>query len=312
MRIVFLGTPAFAVPSLKVLIEHPYEICGVFTQPDRPSGRGQKLHPSPVKILAHAHGIPVFQPETIQKEENRTIIEEICPDLIVVTAYGQILPGWLIRSARVMAINVHASLLPKYRGAAPIPRAILNGDPITGITTMIIKEKLDSGAILLQKDVPISPLTTTGELSALLSEIGADLLVQTLDGLQKNTIKPIEQDESRVTWAPRITKDMAGVSWEKTALDIHNQIRAMNPWPIAAVIFRNERLNLWRSNPVEGNTDLSAPPGTLLRLSQNGFIVQCGKGTILEIVEVQRPAKNRVSGRQFVSGAHLQPGDLIA
>jgi methionyl-tRNA formyltransferase len=312
MRVIFLGTPAFAVPSLQALLDHSYEICGVFTQPDRPSGRGQKLQPTPIKALAQAHGIPVFQPDKIRKEENRLIVEAIHPDFVVVTAYGQILPVWLLKAARIMAINVHASLLPKYRGAAPIPWTILNGDALTGITTMVVQETLDSGAILLQKEVPIPLTMTAGELSEVLSEVGADLLIQTLHGLQKNAIQPIDQDESRISWAPRITKDMAAVSWEKRASDIHNQIRAMNPWPVAFAVFRNERLHLLRSMPVDCAASSLAPPGALLEVSQNGCRIQCGEGTILEILEVQRPAKSKVNGREFASGARLQIGDLIA
>jgi methionyl-tRNA formyltransferase len=312
MRILFLGTPSFAVPSLQILLDHSYEICAVFTQPDRPSGRGQKLQPGPVKALAQAHGIPVFQPDRIRNEENRSIIEAIRPDFVVVTAYGQILPAWLLKAARVMAINVHASLLPQYRGAAPIPWSILNGDAATGITTMVVQETLDSGAILLQQEIPIPLAMTAGELSEVLSEAGAELLIQTLDGLQENAINPVDQDESKISWAPRITKDMAAISWEKCALDIHNQIRAMNPWPVALTVFRNERLHLLRSMPVNLPASAPAPPGALLGLSQRGFQVQCGEGTVLEILEVQRPAKGRINGREFASGARLRVGDIIA
>jgi methionyl-tRNA formyltransferase len=312
MRIIFLGTPTFAVPSLRALLDHSYEICGVFTQPDRPSGRGQKLQPSPVKALALAYGIPVYQPDKIRNEENQRLVEAIRPDFVVVAAYGQILPVWLLKAARILPINVHASLLPQYRGAAPIPWSILNGDAVTGITTMVVQETLDSGAILMQKEVPITPIMTAGELSEILSEVGAALIIQTLDGLQKNAINPADQDESKISWAPRITKDMAAISWEKRALAIHNQIRAMNPWPIALTVFRNERLHLLRSMPMDPCTSSSATPGTLLGLSPRGFQVQCGEGTVLEILEVQRPAKGRVNGREFASGARLRVGDLIA
>jgi methionyl-tRNA formyltransferase len=312
MRVIFLGTPAFAVPSLKALLDHSYEICAVFTQPDRPSQRGQKLLPSPVKTLAQAHGIAVYQPDKIRNEENREIVEAIHPDFVVVTAYGQILPGWLLKAARIMAVNVHASLLPKYRGAAPIARTILNGDALTGITTMVVQETLDSGAILLQKEIPIPLTMTAGELTEILSHAGADLLVRTLQGLQKNAIQPIDQDESMISWAPRITKDMAAVSWEKRALDIHNQIRAMNPWPVAFAIFRNERLHLLRSMTTDCPASPAAPPGTIVGVSQNGCQVQCGEGTVLEILEVQRPAKGRVNGREFANGSRLRIGDIIA
>jgi methionyl-tRNA formyltransferase len=211
-----------------------------------------------------------------------------------------------------MAVNVHASLLPKYRGAAPIARTILNGDALTGITTMVVQETLDSGAILLQKEIPIPLTMTAGELTEILSHAGADLLVRTLQGLQKNAIQPIDQDESMISWAPRITKDMAAVSWEKRALDIHNQIRAMNPWPVAFAIFRNERLHLLRSMTTDCPASPAAPPGTIVGVSQNGCQVQCGEGTVLEILEVQRPAKGRVNGREFANGSRLRIGDIIA
>jgi methionyl-tRNA formyltransferase len=313
MRVIFLGTPTFAVPSLRMLLDNSsYEVCGVFTQPDRPSGRGQKLQPSPVKVLAQTRGIPVFQPDKIRAEENRSIIEELHPDFMAVTAYGQILPGWLLKAARITAVNVHASLLPQYRGAAPIPWAILNGDDVTGVTTMVVQETLDSGAILLQKEVPISPAMTAGELGDVLSEVGGSLLIETLDGLRNNAIKPIDQDESRISWAPRITKDMAAVSWEKRALAIHNRIRAMNPWPNAFTVFRNERLHLWRSLPRDMPAGSAALPGTFLGLSQKGLYVQCGEETVLEILEVQRAAKGRVNGREFANGVHLRIGELIS
>jgi methionyl-tRNA formyltransferase len=311
MRVVFLGTPTFAVPSLRMLLEHSCEICGVFTQPDRPSGRGQKLQPGPVKVLARERGIPVFQPEKIRNEENRSILEKLQPDFVVAVAYGQIIPGWLLQSARRAPINVHASLLPRYRGAAPIPWAILNGDTVTGITTMLMHETLDSGPILLQQEVPIPLAKTSGELSTELSVIGANLLIRTLDGLQNNTIIPTAQDESRISWAPRITKEMAPISWEKRALDIHNRIRAMNPWPVAYTAFRDERLRILRSLPASGIFVSSAVPGTFLGLSHDGICVQCGEGTVLDLLEVQKPAKGRASGRDFASGARLHVGELI-
>ena len=311
MRVVFLGTPTFAVPAFRMLLDHSYEICGVFTQPDRPSGRGQKLQPSPIKALAQAHGIPVFQPDKIRKEENRAILEGLRPDFVVVTAYGQILPEWLLQSPRLAPVNIHASLLPRYRGAAPIPWAILNGETVTGVTTMVILEKLDSGPMLLQQEVPIPLSKTAGELAADLSVIGANLLIPTLDGLRNNTMKPRLQDESQVSWAPRITKEMARISWGKCALDIHNQIRAMNPWPVTHTVFREEHLHVWRSLPADQSDSSQKMPGTFLGFSQNGIRVQCGEGTVLELLELQMPAKSRVSGREFASGARLHAGELL-
>ncbi len=311
MRVVFLGTPTFAVPAFRILLDRSYEICGVFTQPDRPSGRGQKLQPSPIKILAQENGIPVFQPEKIRKEENRSILERLHPDFIVVVAYGQILPGWLLLAARLAPINIHASLLPRYRGAAPIPWAIFKGESVTGVTTMVMQETLDSGPILLQQEVIVDATITAGELASKLSVVGANLLIQTLDGLQRHAINPIVQDENQASWAPRITKEMALISWEKCARDIHNQIRAMNPWPVAYTAFRDVRLHVWRSLPVDQIADSGAIPGTFLGLSQDGIRVQCGEGTVLDLLEVQMPAKSRVSGRQFASGARLHASDLV-
>jgi len=308
-RVVFLGTPEFAVPALQKLFDYSYDICGVFTQPDRPSGRGQKLQPSPVKMFSQAHGIPVYQPEKIRLEENRPAFDGLRPDFIVVAAYGQILPGWLLRSARFAPINIHASLLPYYRGAAPIAWSIINGDAITGVTTMIMHEKLDSGPMLMQQEVPVSLTVTAGELSTDLSEIGADLLIRTLDAYE--SLKPIVQDESKVTWAPRITKEMARISWEKPALELHNRIRGMNPWPVAYCDFRGGRLQIWRSIPEAESLSSAGIPGTFLGISQDAVRVQCGQGTVLNLKEVQMPAKSRVTGLEFASGARLHVGEFI-
>jgi methionyl-tRNA formyltransferase len=311
MRVVFLGTPQFAVPAFRILLENSYEICGVFAQPDKPSGRGQRMQTGPVKALAQERGIPVFQPVRIRNEENRQILEGLQPDFIVVAAYGQILPAWMLRAARIAPVNIHASMLPRYRGAAPVAWPIIHGDPATGVTTMLMHEALDAGAILLQQEVPISLHTTTGELTAELSEIGAKLLIRTLDGLQKETVRPIPQDEKGVSWAPRITKEMAEISWHKRALDIHNQIRGMNPWPVASAGFRNAHLRIWRSLPARGSTASGMAPGTFLGPSRAGIYLQCGEGTVLEILEVQLPAKGKVTGREFANGARLSPGEMI-
>jgi len=311
MRIVFLGTPTFAVPAFQILLKHSYEICAVFTQPDRPSGRGQKPQSGPIKLLALEHGIPVFQPARIRNEENREIFESLRPDFIVVAAYGQILPGWLLETARIAPVNVHASLLPRYRGAAPIAWAVLNGDSVTGVTIMLMAEGLDSGAICLQQEIPIPPNQTAGELAFEVAEIGAHLLIRALDGLEKGSIHPIPQDESRACWAPRIVKEQALIAWTRTASAIHNQVRGLNPWPIAQTGFREERVRIWRSLPACRQTVLSDPCGTFLGTSIDGIYIQCGDGTVLEILEVQMPGKSRVSGRAFANGARLNPGELI-
>jgi len=311
MRVVFLGTPEFAVPALQMLLENHYEVCCVITQPDRPSGRGQKSKPSPVKLFAQCHGIPIFQPEKIRAEENRRFLTGLRPDFLVTVAYGQILPGWLLETARIAPVNVHASLLPRYRGAAPISWAIMNGDEITGVTTMWMEESLDAGPILLQQELPIHPEKTAGELAEDLAHIGADLLVRTLEGLGEGTIVPIQQDEKQATWAPPITKEIAKICWSRPAMAIHNLIRAMNPWPGAYTVFRGERLQIWRSSLVKDEVAYNDDPGTLVDISREGIMVQCGDQTVLEVVEVQQPGRRKISGREFANGMRLQPGNLI-
>lgn len=314
MRIVFLGTPAFAVPALKRLTEdshHGYEVEAVFTQPDRPSGRGQKLHPSPVKAAASERGIPLFQPEKIRADENRALFDRLRPDFIVVVAYGQILPGWLLQSARIASVNIHASILPAYRGAAPISWAVINGETETGVTTMLMAEKLDAGPILLQEKTPIPLEMSAGELSERLAEIGAELLVPTLEGLRMGTIAPATQDEAVVSWAPRIAKDMARIMWDKPAAQIHNQVRGMNPWPGAYAGFRGQRIHLWRTLPAIESIAKPSLPGTLLGATRDGIRVQCGEGTALDVLEIQRPGKPAVSGREFANGARLGAGEML-
>jgi methionyl-tRNA formyltransferase len=308
MRVIFLGTPEFAVPSLKALLESGYDIAAVFTQPDRPSGRGQALRPSPVKVFSTNNDIPVHQPVKIRLEENRPIFERLEPDFVVVVAYGQILPGWLLQSARIAPVNAHGSLLPKYRGAAPLAWSVLNGDSVTGVTTMWMAEQLDAGPILLKREFPLPSTMSTGELTACLAEIGAELLVQTLGALEHKTMTPVPQDEAQVTWAPRITKEMSRVSWARPAREIHNQIRGLNPWPGAVAEFRGQQLRLWRGRPLESGVSVRSNPGVLLDISESGLIVQCGESTALEVLEVQMPGKNRVSARSFVNGARLSPG----
>ena len=310
MRVVFIGTPEFAVPPLQALLDQSYDICAVFTQPDRPSGRGHRLQASPVKILAQSRNIPVFQPEKIRSEENRSIFTSLEPDFIVVAAYGQILPGWLLKAARLAAVNIHGSLLPKYRGAAPIPWSIMNGDNFTGITTMLMQEKLDAGPILMQKTLPIPLTVTSGELADELSQAGSQLLIETLDGIRMNAIKPVIQDENLVTWAPRISKESARLSWDKKALPLHNQIRAMNPWPGAYTEFQGQRLLVWRSLPESGGEDKGIQ-GTFLGVADQCLRVQCAEGTILDLLELQAPAKKRVTGREFASGMRLRRGDRL-
>src|SRR5262245_969884 len=313
MRVVFMGTPEFAIPSLRALVQSSYEVSAVITQPDRPAGRGHRSQPPPVKIFARDCGIRVYQPAKIRAEENRTIIRESGPDFLVVVAYGQILPGWLLQSPAIAPVNVHGSLLPRYRGAAPAAWAIMNGDPVTGVTTMLIEERMDTGPILLKKDVPIPPTMTRGELEQVLSEIGAELLIPTLDGLTSHSLQPIPQDDSQASMAPKITREMARVCWNDDAVKVHNFIRALNPWPLARSEFRGESLHIVRALPYSGDASpVQTVPGAILGVTRGGIRVQCGSSTVLELLEVQLAGRKRISGRDFASGTRLRPGELLA
>ena len=307
MRVLYLGTPEYAAVSLRALLDDGYDVCGVFTQPDRPSGRGQRLQASPVKALAVSRGVQVFQPEKLRAEENRAIVENLDPDVIVTAAYGQLVPAWMLRLSRLFPVNVHASLLPRWRGAAPVERAILGGDAASGVTTMVMEESLDAGDILLREEVTISIETTAGELTETLAGVGARLLLQTLERLQSGDITPAPQDETLVTWALKITEAETIVSWERQAIEIHNRIRALNPRPGAVIDFRGEKISIWRSLPSEGERNV--PPGTLLGVAGNSLRVACGDASAIDISEIQRPGKKRTNGREFAAGARLKPGE---
>jgi len=311
MRVVFLGTPEIAVPPLELLLDHSHDVQAVFTQPDRPSGRGYRMQPSPVKVYAEKKGIPVFQPEKIRQQDNRKIIEDLRPDFIVVAAYGQILPSWFLRAVCCVPLNIHFSLLPKYRGAAPIVHAILNGDSHTGVTIMVMEEELDSGPVLMQKKVPISMTATRGDLENELSIVGARLLMETIGKYTSGSISPVPQDDGLASWAPAVSRENAQIAWNKSANAIHNLIRAMNPWPGAYTFFRDDRVRIWSSMPGKRESVRTEDPGTFLGVSERGLQVLCGEGSVLEITEIQKPSRKRVNGREFASGAQLTANEIL-
>ena len=310
MRLVFCGTPEFAVPSLKHLLEQSdLEIAAVFTQPDRPRGRGHEVALSPVKQMAVAAGIPVHQPEKIRAPESREIIQKIAPDAVVIIAYGQIIPAALLGIPRLGWINLHASLLPKYRGAAPIHWAIAKGETVTGVTAMRIDAGMDTGEILLQRELAIGPNETSPELAARLSELGAPLMVETLRGLAAGSISPRPQDNSLATYAPILKKEDGRIDWNSSAQQIFDRMRAFTPWPGAYTEFRSQTCHL-RGEPVSKPDEAQATdlPGTLF-LRDAELFVHCGHTTRLHVSSVKMEGRKQISGAEFVRGARLQPGE---
>jgi len=318
LRIVFCGTPAFAVPSLQRLIAQPdFEIAEVVSQPDRPRGRGQEVTASPVKEAAVAAGIPVYQPEKIKSDEAYEHFKRLAPDAVVIIAYGQIISQRLIDIPPLGWINLHASLLPKYRGAAPINWAIINGETRTGITTMQIDAGLDTGPMLLKYETEIGANETAPELTARLAELGAPLIAETLRGLERGAITAIPQDDSQATLARPLKKNDGLIKWKLAAEHTYQQIRGLQPWPGAFTSFRGKNCHIWgkparqavagaRLKPAPTNE--SAAPGTIIALSGQ-ILAACGEGTALHLEFVQLEGRKRVTAQEFVNGARLEPGE---
>lgn len=329
MRLVFMGTPDFAVPSLRALVEGGHEVVGVFTQPDRPAGRGKYLKPSPVKVAAEELGLVVFQPEKIKTPEGIHQLRALGPDSIIVVAYGQILSREILQIPSKGCVNVHASLLPSYRGAAPIHWAVMRGEPLTGVTTMLMDEGLDTGGMLLKREVLISDDATTGELHDQLAALGGELLITTLYELEKGSLNPIPQT-GKSNYAPLLKREHERLDWSRRAIELHHQIRGLNPWPGAFTTFRGENLKVWKSTPLlqmekyletEGRKFESrvsnleprvkaAAPGQILQVLEDGLVVQTGDG-VLRILEVQPAGKRAMSARDFFNGRHGQVGEKL-
>jgi len=314
-RLLFLGTPEFAVPSLEALVaSSEFQVEAVITQPDRPAGRGQRLTPPPVKAFAQAHDIPVLQTERLRRDTRAyELLQSAQPELIVVVAFGQILPRDFFGYPECGTINVHASLLPRYRGAAPIVHAILNGDRETGTTIMLIDEGMDTGGMLSSRAVQIGEDMTAGEVEAILAKDGASLLLQTLPSYLEGRIAPQPQDHSMATYAPRLEKQAGRLDWTRPCNCLHNQIRAFNPWPVAFTTFRGETVKIWRSLVRELNPTLGpvavAVPGAIHEITAEGFWVQCGDSAPLLVTELQMPGRNRVNGRDFANGLKIHVGE---
>jgi len=318
MKLIFMGTPEIAVPALERLIADGHKIVAVFTQPDRPSGRGSKLTPPPVKTAAQRHSLSIYQPIKIKTEEIRQLFESFQADVGVVVAYGRILPPYLLSAPRYGCINVHFSLLPKYRGAAPVNWAIANGETVTGVTTMQMDEGLDTGDILLQRSIEIGPDETAPELAERLASLGAEVISETVSKLSRAELAPIKQDDSQATLAPMLKREDGLIQWTMTAQQISNRVRGFQPWPGVWTIFNGARLIIWRAHPVgaasislDGAPSSQAAPGRVVELQKDKIIVACGQGTRLSLEELQLEGKRRLPARDFLNGVRLKPGERL-
>lgn len=307
LRVVFMGTPDFAVPSLQALLEAGYEVIGVFTQPDRPKGRGGKVQMSPVKEGALKHGIPVFQPLKI-RVDGLEPLRELAPDLCVTAAFGQILSQEVLDVPGLGTVNVHASLLPRHRGAAPVQWAVLQGDSLTGVTTMLTDRGIDTGDMLLKAELPIGEEDTAGSLLDKLSHTGAGLLIETLRRLEAGTCPREKQDEAQSTYDPMLKKEMGLIDFTEVSLRCVNRVRAMNPWPCAYAPLAEGVLRVWRARAAEG----CGKAGTVLRADKkDGLVVATGDGA-MELCEIQAPNAKRMDARAFLLGHPITPGKLLS
>lgn len=311
MNIVFMGTPDFAVPCLDDLIKSGENVMAVFTQPDKPKGRGYKLTPPPVKELALQHDIPVYQPVSLKKGEDAEAavgtLRELSPDLIIVVAYGKILPKVILDIPKY-CINVHASLLPKYRGAGPIQWSVLKGEKVTGVTTMLMEEGLDTGDMLLSESTPIGENETASELHDRLSELGAKVLLKTLEAVKSNTLTQTKQDDSLSCYAPMLTKDMCPIDFSKPAQEVHNHIRGFSAFPCAVTTLDGKRLKVYRSELVQGNYK-DTECGKIVNAKD--FTVVCGDGNCVRFNEIQAEGGKRMSTADYLRGKPIEEGTIL-
>ena len=302
MKIVFMGTPDFAVPCLEALIKSGYDVCGVFTQPDKPKGRGYALAPPPVKVTALENDIPVYQPTTLKDGEALTILNELSPDCIVVVAYGKILPKDILDLPRYGCINVHASLLPKYRGAAPIQWSVINGETETGVTTMYMDVGLDTGDMIMKKSCEIGENETAGQLHDKLSSLGAQLIVDTVKALENGSATREKQDDSQSCYSPMLDKSLCRIDWNQSAQQVHNKVRGLSPWPVAVASINGKKVKIHQTVKCAD----SGTPGEIISLSP--LTVACGCGSVI-INELQLEGKKRMDSGSFLNGHKLSIGD---
>lgn len=303
-KIIFMGTPAFSVPILKALTNSEYDVIAVVTQPDRPVGRKKLLTPSPVKAAALELGLPVFQPEKISGSPEMDALIALEPDLIVTAAFGQFLPQKLLSVPKYGAVNVHASLLPKYRGGAPVHYALIKGEKETGVSIMYMEKKMDAGDILAQRSLEITENDDVGTLFDRLSVLGKELLMETLPKLLAGEITPLKQNEDEVTYSPNIKREEEMIDWNKTAQEVDYQVRGMRPWPVAYTLLEGKRLKLWDVRPTDEKT--TAIPGTIIKMDKKAIYVACGEQTVAKLNEVQPAGKSKMSVMAFLSGVGSQ------
>ena len=299
-RVIFMGTPDFAVPCLARLVEIS-DVVAVVTQPDRPKGRGQKLLPPPVKVFAQEHGIAVYQPVRVKAPDFVDVLRGLAPDLIVVVAFGRILSKEILSLPPLGCINVHASLLPRYRGAAPMQWAIVRGEKETGVTTMFMDEGLDTGDMLMRETLPITQAMTAAELHDAMMKLGADVLERTIFSLSEGTLKRTPQDDALSTYAPLLDKEVGRIDWKKSAQEIHDLVRGLNSWPGAYTMLTGQKFKIWRTRLAEG----TAKPGEIVSVTKQGLLVGTGEG-MLEILELQAPSKKKMAAGDYVRGHGLQ------
>lgn len=307
-RVIFFGTPEFAVPSLNALIEAGEDVVSVVTQPDRPKGRGRVISPSPIKELALKHGIPVLHPERIRDKVFIQGLKDLTPDIIIVVAYGRILPKEILEIPPLGCINLHASLLPRYRGAAPVNWAIIKGENETGVTTILMDVGMDTGPILLSERVIIGDEETAGELAGRLAGVGAGLLLKTIGGLRTGSIRPTPQDHTQATYAPMLKKEDGHIDWGKGAEDIRNLVRGMSPWPGAYTYWQGIRINIYKGRIKEDG--IKDRPGTVLRASSDGIEVATGRG-IFVITELQPEGRKRMEASEFLKGYRVEKDQVL-
>ena len=308
MRIVFMGTPDFAAASLQKLIEEHFEVVGVFTQPDRPKGRGMEMSVSPVKALAMEAGLPVFQPEKMRDGTAMSILRELRPDILVVVAYGRILPDEMLALPPYGAINVHGSLLPKYRGAAPIQWAVLNGDDVTGVTTMYLANEMDTGDIIYAEETPIGEFETSGELYDRLKLMGARLLSRTLRDIENGTAPRRPQEHEKASYVKMLDKSLCPLDFSKSARMVIKQICGLQPWPVATMTIGQDCFRVFAA--VYGRKDSDAIPGSILSADERGIEIACGDGESIVITELQAPGKKRMSAADFLRGHPIAGGTV--